>query len=1237
MSLLTSGSFAGTTRFQILRNLGTGGMGVVYEALDCERGARVALKRLRSMSPDGLLRFKNEFRDFQNLSHPNLISLGELHCAGTDWFFTMELVEGSTFLEYVRPVRIGDSDDTAKIKLPVSSSAETMPDALLDRISPSQDIIRYDEDRLRAALRQLAEGLQILHQAHKVHRDLKPSNVLIAATGRLVILDFGLATDTSRSNGYRSEVDVVGTVEYMAPEQAAGRSVGPPADWYSVGVMLYEAISGKVPLSGSAMDVLMNKQRVDAPSVRVLCPKAPADLDALCADLLRFNPSERPTGTQVLMRLGAALPSSSPPSLSSFSTSSHFIGRERELKILRESMERARSNPAMIAICGESGVGKTALVRRFTEQVQDHDPTTVVLAGTCYERESVPFKAVDGIFDALCQFMRRLPKGEAAALLPRRAALLAQVFPVLARVEAVAEAPRVTDGARDPQELRNRLFIAVRELLSRLCDRRPVVLVIDDLQWADADSLALLNEVLRPPEAPQLLLVATVRTAGETEGEAAQPPLSLPLLGIQELRLGRMAPAEARELAQALIRRAQLTGPLRAQAIAQEAAGHPLFIDELIRYASTVHSDRRGPISLEEALGMRIAQLDEPARHVLDLCCLSSGRLVQQTGAQAAGMSFGDFAKHVAFLRVGHLLRTSGVRGTDYVEPYHGRVRAAVLAHLPAETTVAYHRRLAVALETSGQADPEALAIHWRDAGDSYKAAEFAAQAAEKAARALAFDRAARFYQLCLELRADAPLGLRVALGEALVNAGRGGEAGRVFLQAATMAGPAEALDLRRRAAEQLLRSGHIDEGLQAIQSVLDSVGMRLPRTPRQALFSLLVQRGRVRLRGLGFRPRDPSQLSAKALSAIDICSAVSAGLGIVDTIRGADFQARQLLLALQAGEPERIVRALAMETAFLAVAGSRSRRRTDKLLTAARALAEQLGQPHGLGLAMWASGMAAFLQGHWSKAHALLADAETILRDRCVGTAWELDSARFIWLWSSFYRGRIRDLRQRVPHLLRESRARGDLYAITNLRTAFLPVVLLANDNPDGSREEARDAMERWSRQGFHIQHLNGIYALVQADLYQGQGERAAECLAEHATAIQRSLLLKVQQIRIRTLHLRGCIQLTAQPHSPAAAEREATALEGEGVPWARALALALRAGVARVRGEIESASSLFVKAADELAAADMALYASAARRRAGELRGGEEGAALVQAADDWMTQEEIAYPERMASLLAP
>src|SRR6185437_8409477 len=267
----------------------------------------------------------------------------------------------------------------------------------------------------------------------------------------------------------------------------------------------------------------------------------------------------------------------------------------------------------------------------------------------------------------------------------------------------------------------------------------------------------------------------------------------------------------------------------------------------------------------------------------------------------------------------------------------------------------ALHERLARALESAqGGADPEALSTHWREAGDDARAADYAAKAAEAAARALAFDRAARLYRLSLELKPDpgpAARELFSHLGEALANIGRGGDAALAFLEGAKRASPIEAIDLQRRAAQQLLVSGHIDEGLAGLRMVLASVGLALAETPRRALASLILRRAHLRLRGLGFREREAASLPAGELRQIDICWSVAVGLGMVDPVRGSDFQTRHVLLALAAGEPYRVARALAMEGAFVSVAGPRADARAQALLDAAEALAERIDHPHARGL----------------------------------------------------------------------------------------------------------------------------------------------------------------------------------------------------------------------------------------------------------------------------------------------
>ncbi len=308
-------------------------------------------------------------------------------------------------------------------------------------------------------------------------------------------------------------------------------------------------------------------------------------------------------------------------------------------------------------------------------------------------------------------------------------------------------------------------------------------------------------------------------------------------------------------------------------------------------------------------------------------------------------------------LRSGRLIRSTGPSDRGEIETYHDRVREAVVAHIPPNILEGHHRRLVRVLESSGRADPEVLAVHCHAAGERERAGTYYAQAAVQAGEALAFDRAARLYRLALELRPGDDAGerrLRIGLADALANAGRGPEAAREYLAASGGAAAADAFELRRRAAMQFLITGHVDEGLEQLGAVLKEVGLTLPATPGRALLSLIVNRIKLRLRGLHFRPREANQVSAEDSTRLEVSWAAAGGLGIIDPIRSAAFTAGNLLLALRVGEPYRIGRALSFEAAQLSVAGGRSRRRVSRLVRMLEEIARRLDEPYiGSGVFM--------------------------------------------------------------------------------------------------------------------------------------------------------------------------------------------------------------------------------------------------------------------------------------------
>ncbi|MCP3958705.1 MAG: AAA family ATPase [bacterium] len=1248
---MTPYDFAGTERFEVRGRLGSGTSGEVYKVFDRKLGSTVALKTLFKSDPGAIFRFKKEFRALADVNHHNLVQLYELLSEGEHWFFTMELVDGLDFIDYARAAPAKDRYDTGRFYS-------------LPTLSPPPD-----SGRLRASLRQLAEGLCALHHAGKLHCDIKPSNIRITPAGRVVLLDFGLVKEVYPSQIYETmDGGVAGTPAYMSPEQAAGRRVTAASDWYCVGVLLYEALIGRVPFSGGFLKILTDKQKNDPEPPHELVPEVPEDLSDLCMRLLDRQGDRRPSGERILRKLGGpSRPITRATHSSSSSLGAHFVGRVAHLAELGEGFARTREGKTVVFfVHGSSGVGKSALVRRFLQQVREEVAGAVLLTGRCYERESVPYKALDSLIDALSRYLRRLGDQEVELLLPTNVLALARLFPVLRRVQAIAGAQRRVLDIPDSREQRRRAFAAMRELLDRLTRHRPLLLFIDDLHWGDLDSAALLAEVLRPPQPPNLMLISCYRSEERDSSPFLESLLAADLdsqtTEIREIPLKDLSPSEAREMALGLLGESTDSAFALADTISRESDGSPFFIDELVRYSkASAGFDKAGDrsissevelalsqhMSLEKLIHARIDRLSPEARRLLEVVAVAGQPVDLEAARQAAELGKETQAA-ITILRGASLSRILGAREREEIETYHDRVRAAVMQGLGVVALKRLHRRLALALEGSGRADPETLAIHFNEAGETTRAAEFAAAAADQASEALAFDRAARLYRIALDLevyRGQELRQLRIRLADALTNAGRGAEAADAYLDAAEGAKAAEALELRRRAAEQQLISGHIDQGLETIRTVLQSVGMKLPETPRRALLALLWQLLRLKLRGLRFKERDSSQIAPDQLIAIDTCWSVSIGLGTVDTIRGMGFGKRHLLLALEAGEPYRVARALAIEAGYASTAGHRNRARTARLIEAAVTLAERVNHPHALGLSNVTAGMAAYLEGSWRKACELLDRGEKILREHCTGVTWELDTAMSFQLRSLLFIGDFEQIRERLPRVLKDVREKGDLYAEVNLRCRFAWFSMLVADRPEDAQREADDAIGLWSRRGFHIQHYWHLTGVVEIALYRGDPVAAWESLERSWPAMKRSMLPRIQLTGTEARVLRGRAGLAAAiahgTESPEGrkilreVETELRRVEREKLFYAQPLTQLVRAGIASAAGDDARAHDLLVAAAAGFEAADMDLHAAVSRWRRARVSG--EGSRLIRDAERWLSDQGVVDAERLADVIAP
>jgi hypothetical protein len=1231
-------SAARTERFHRVRRLGEGSMGVVYEAIDRERGTRVAIKTLRYLEAESLAVLKREFRAMQDLHHPNLVSLGELVSEGDQWFFTMELVIGREFLDHVQwqpSLHEAGSDSPPNERS--RAAGETLT---FDPAAPLAPL--FDDTRLRTALRQLASALCALHAAGLVHRDIKSSNVRVTADGRVVLLDFGLVINTTGETEWTQQI--AGTPAYMAPEQASSAAVGPEADWYGLGALLYEALTRCPPFDGPMLDVLARKQKERPPAPATLAPGVPDDLNELCMALLNIEPSARPTGADVLRALGVASAAGSAPG--THTQTNVFVGRAAELdELMAAFRDSRRGAPVTVLVEGESGMGKSALVRRFAQRLAFEVPEAVVLAGRCYERESVPYKAFDGVVDALSRLLTRLGE-EAERMVPTKPAPLAKVFPVLRRVKAIAEGAHVQKPEIEGLELRTRAFSALRELFTRLADRRPLVVMIDDAQWSDADSLALLADLLRPPEAPAMMLLLTARADVSPQPMADRPGRSLTesLKGDRRrIELGPLPVQDATALASQLLERSGVVDTSRARWTADQAAGHPLFIDMILRRSDRLPGSGGASLRLEEVLWDVIQELDAGARAILEILAVAAAPVPQEVARRAASVATETFTKTISVLRISHLVQTTGAGNEDRIEPYHDRVRAAVLGQLDTARREGCHRRIAIALETSRSPDPEALVLHWQGAGEAEQAAHYAVLAGEHAAGALAFDRAADFFKLALAksgMSASDRRTLLIKLARALESAGRGEEAAQAYLEAAEGATALQRAELERAASMELLTSGRLDEGAIVLRRVLGAVGIRVPRSPIVAILWLVTYSLWLRLMGLRFKERGSDEVKHKDRARIDALFVGAMGYGLSDVVLSACLKARHLIAALRVGDRFQLLRAMSLQMSQYATEGGTPGKLEQALLTLGSRLAEHEGS-EGQAFFEGCTGLSLFFRGRWNEAVAVLDGAGSKHRSHAHSGGW-VSTEQVFACRALNCMGEYAELARRHAQLLADAERRGDLY--TSMQLGSMAIVWLASDNHAEARRYAHESMAKWTRTRYLLQHWQAMFGEAEIDLYVGDAVAAYARVERDRPAFDKSLLGKVQYVRAVNAFIHGrCAVASAHMDPPLRTVRldEARELAGqihkENMGWTAPLATILRAGVASVEGDRPGATTLLRSAIDLAERADMFGHAQAARYQLGLLIGSAEGEALVHEAETAMAAQGVRVPVRFACMLVP
>ncbi|MGH2348492.1 MAG: protein kinase domain-containing protein, partial [bacterium] len=761
-------------RYRIDSQLGEGGMGVVYGAHDTLLQRPVAIKTLSPafLGPDGARRFLREAQAVARLNHPHIVSIFDAVEEGGTFAIVMERVEGKTL-------------------------RDTMPVPI---------------DRLLEITRQILQALEFAHAQGIVHRDIKPENILITADGTAKLMDFGLARSEGRSRMTQTGM-IVGTVAYLAPEQALGGQVDARSDLYSLGAVLYEAVAGKPPFE-SDDPVSVITQHINVPPVAPHWhnPGVPQALENIILKLLAKDPARRfQSAQEVLGPLNSvtpmeAVPVPTPerltgPQLVGQIAPGVLVGRDAELARLRELVEATVAGRGGVAIVtGPLGIGKTRLVEEAMTFARLRG--AAVVTGTAYE-SAPPYEP---FARALRDLARGVDSETLAARLGDAAPEIVALIPELSR-----QLPRIGEpAAGSAEDRKNRLFTGVAQFLGATGAANPILLFLDDMHLADAATVELLQHVARRADSSRLLLVAAYRP-----DEVPPTPVGRKFaqvihgLGREEfcttLALRPLAEEQVVELIKVMANH-----PARpvvfGRRIYEATEGNPYFIEEVIkglfeqgtlyikdgqwstdlddavRAAAADYSMLSVPTSVHGAVEARLRTLDEPARQMLTTAAVIGKQFEFDVLLAVAGTDETTLLDRIEEALRAQLIREVRGSGEDVYEFVQPMLRQVLYESTPRRRRRLMHRQIGDALEqvAARRLDPrlEALTRHFSEGEDLEKTMKYARLAAQKAAAVFAYDDAAAYLRTAIDaadelgLTADR-LGMMEALGDLAFKAGQ--------------------------------------------------------------------------------------------------------------------------------------------------------------------------------------------------------------------------------------------------------------------------------------------------------------------------------------------------------------------------------------------------------------------------------------------------------------------------------
>lgn len=774
--------------YQVQGVLGRGGMGVVYEAVH-ENGEHAAVKTVRVATESTLESIRREILMLRELRHPGVVAIRDhgVNGDGTPWY-AMELLHGRTLRDDLRvwfPAPDGPDDSTRDLKKGTSRPAHDENAAIAPRRAPPRPP-PYSLRHIATLFRHICEPLAYVHGEGVIHRDLSPNNLFIISidgVDRPVLFDFGLAAQFAAAEA-REVLEfggyALGTIHYMAPEQARGEVVDARADIYSLGCILYEALTGRPPFLDEGKRAVLLQHLEDAPRPPSAVAPACAAFDELVLRMLAKRPRDRVGYVDdvalALARIaadeGSTDPLPEPRRSRAYTYRAGFVGRGDIIREVDAKLGKlAVGRGCTVALVGASGAGKTRLAAEIATRAASVGIR--VVAGECDPvavNEAVraaPLHPLRPLLRTIADRCREGGRAEADRVLGADGHLLAAYEPAISPFVRISE--RSSTGVA-----RFRLFSVLREVIASVVSEEPLLLVLDDLQWADELTLAFLRFVGHDFfSRSRIALLLTARADEMT------PELEASLRALDATRFD--VPRLDRDAVGAMVRdmlALDEEAPMLADYVSTRSGGNPLFAAEYLRIAvdqGVVVRDDSGrwkirhrddesydrlptPGSVQELGRRRLELLGEHAR-ALAVAAAVLGRSCDSAVLTAtAAMSADDANAGIAELIQRHVVEDAN----GLLRFEHDSLRELAYATLSIDARRVLHRRAAISVEAYHRDDADfplrfaELAHHWERAGDRGLAADYLDRAAENALATAAFGEARTMLAHLLELASDA-------------------------------------------------------------------------------------------------------------------------------------------------------------------------------------------------------------------------------------------------------------------------------------------------------------------------------------------------------------------------------------------------------------------------------------------------------------------------------------------------